>query len=170
MLLNLCALAASPEQTGSVIQVAFWNIRDFSTTVSRSPDFTNIARIIHSNDFVAIAELNDKAALDTLTRELKAQGGNWKCASTSTKSGNTPNSSEYYGFVWRSDKLWRRGSVSILPEQKLVVSGDSQPYRFDREPATCKFATLDGHLDFTVLSSTSPGAMPTNTAKPKSAP
>lgn len=148
---SISARAASPEQAGSLIQAAFWNIRDFSTTASRSPDFTNIARIIHSNDFVAIAELNDKAALNALTKELKTQGGKWKWASTFTKSGNTANSSEYYGFVWRSDKLWRRSSVSILPEQRLVVSGDTQPYRFDREPATCKFATLDGRLDFTVM-------------------
>src|SRR4051812_33116897 len=80
--------SATPDQTGSAIQVAFWNIRDFSTSVKRAPDFPDLARIIHSNDCVAIAELNDKAALTKLTQELGKLGGKWKSAATSKKSGN----------------------------------------------------------------------------------
>ena len=148
---TLPVAAAPSDQTGSIIQVAFWNIRDFSTTTNRAADFPDLARIIHSNDCVAIAELNDKAALIRLCAELRKTGGKWKCAATSTKSGNTPNSKEYYGLVWRSDKLWKRTPVGILGEQTLAVSGDSQPYRFDREPAVCRFVTLDGRMDFTVL-------------------
>src|SRR5689334_18407675 len=97
--------SAAPDQSGSTIQVAFWNIRDFSTSVKRAPDFPDLARIIHSNDCVAIAELNDKAALTKLAQELGKLGGKWKSAATSKKSGNTPGSKEFYGFVWRSDKL-----------------------------------------------------------------
>ena len=142
---------AFADQTGSIIQVGFWNIRDLSTSASRNPDFADLARVIHSNDCVAIAELNEKAALTKLTDELNKLGGEWKGAATFNKSGNTTGSKEYYGFVWRSDKLWKQTGVAVLPEQTLTVVGDSQPYRFDREPATCKFVTLDGHMDFTVM-------------------
>ena len=144
-------ISASTNQTGSIIQVACWNIRDFSTTTNRAPDFSAIAQILHTNDCVAIVELNDKAALVQLCKELKKTGGKWKSASTFSKAGNTPGSKEYYGFVYRSDKLWKRSSVSILSEQTLTVSGDPQSYRFDREPAVCKFATFDGRMDFTIM-------------------
>ncbi len=151
LLTSLPALAAPVSQTGSELQIAFWNIRDFSTTTDRSADFPKIALVLHTNDCVAIAELNEKAALTKLVAELKKLGGKWDYASTFSKSGNTPHSKEYYGFVFRSDKLWKQTSVRVLKEQKLAIPGVAAPYRFDREPAVCKFATLDGRLDFTMM-------------------
>src|SRR5258706_2646745 len=150
-LLLLAAATRAADQTGSIIQVASWNIRDLSTISRSQAELRQIATVIHTNDCVAICELNDNQVLGRLCTELTTFGGNWTSVQTSTKSGNTPASREHYGYVYRRDKVWPRTAVRILAPKTYMVPGDSATYRFDRVPAYCKFATLDGRLDFTII-------------------
>jgi endonuclease/exonuclease/phosphatase family metal-dependent hydrolase len=139
------------DQTGDIIQLAFWNIRDFSSSSRDATELRQIATVIRTNDVVAICELNDTTVLGQLCAELNTFGGDWRSVQTSRKVGNSTGTKEYYGYVYRRDKVWPRTSVKILRERKFTVPGETTKTRFDREPAYCKFATLDGHLDFTVM-------------------
>ena len=139
------------DQTGSIIQLAFWNIRDFSSSSRNATELRQIATVIHTNDVVAICELNDKTVLGQLCAVLNTFGGDWRSLQTSRKVGNSTGTKEYYGYVYRRDKVWPRSSVRILRERKFLVPGESVKTRFDREPAHCKFARLDGRFDFTVM-------------------
>lgn len=135
----------------SALRVGFWNIRDFSSSSRNSEELKLIARVAHKIDCLAICELNDTQVLKSFARELAALGGEWEGVQTTSKSGNTAASSEYYGFVYRSDKLRVRSPPRILPEIQYSVPGESGTRGFDRDPATCAFATRDGHLDFTMI-------------------
>ncbi len=137
---------AAPE-----IVVGFWNIRDFSAASRNRDELALIARAAHRIDCLAICELNDTQVLGSFARELAALGGEWEGIQTTSKTGNTPGSSEYYGFVFRSDKLRIRAPPRILPERTYSVPGEPGVHRFDRDPASCSFATHDGHLDFTLV-------------------
>ena len=123
------------------IEVGWWNVRDLSTS-SRSPDELRvIAKIIKDSgvDVFAIGELNDPEALREITQEL---GTSWEFADTGYKIGRTPNSSEYYGFIWDSDVVDIVGDVTIDPDP-----GD----KIDRQPAYATFSTNGGNFDFTVI-------------------
>ena len=137
---------AAPE-----IVVGFWNIRDFSAASRSREELALIARVAHRIDCLAICELNDTQVLRSFARELAALGGEWGGVQTASKSGNTPGSSEYYGFVFRSDKLRIRAPPRILPERTFLVPGEAAAHRFDRDPGVCSFATHDGRLDFTLV-------------------
>lgn len=166
LLLALAACAApekprapQPPPAAYELIVGFWNIRDFSfddpataaKEGSRTPDeLKTIAQIAKNFDCFAVCELNDKVVLGELCKELAKLGGQWGAVQTEVKAGNTPASSEYYGFVYRSDRLKTRSSPRILPKVLTMPAGES-PREFDREPAVCSFATLDGRLDFTLI-------------------
>jgi len=151
LLVAHCTFGASPDQTGSIIQVAFWNIRDLSVASRDQTELRQIGQVMHSNDCVAISELNDKEVLKKLCTELEAQGGKWKRLQSSKKRGNTSHTAEFYGFVYRSDKVWKRSGVRLLPDLTFDIPGVTNGCHFDREPVWCKFATLDGRLDFTLI-------------------
>lgn len=133
------------------LAVAFWNIRDFSSASRTQDELRAIARVVHPFDCVAISELNDEQVLRRLAGELAALGGQWEGIQTATKAGNSPGSAEYYGFVYRADKLRIRSPPRILPEKSVPLPGDAALHRFDRDPATCSFVTHDGRLDFTLI-------------------
>jgi len=139
-----------PRSTPELV-VGFWNIRDFSIASRSRAELAAIARIAHKIDCLAICELNDTQVLKPFTEELAALGGEWEGIQTASKSGNTPRTSEYYGFVFRSDKLRIRAPPRILPEVTYSVPGETGVHRFDRDPGTCSFATHDGHFDFTLV-------------------
>jgi endonuclease/exonuclease/phosphatase family metal-dependent hydrolase len=157
--LRSCRPAPRPSPGGPLLRpravselvVGFWNIRDFSTASRSRDELRQIARIAHKIDCLAIGELNDTQVLKPLTEELATLGGAWEGVQTPSKTGNSPGSSEYYGFVFRSDKLRIRAPPRILPEVAVVVPGEAAAHRFDRDPGTCSFATHDGRLDFTLL-------------------
>jgi len=123
------APAARPPEQGPLLRpralapqivVGFWNIRDFSAASRSREELALIARVAHRMDCLAICELNDTQVLRGFTRELAALGGEWEGIQTPSKTGNTPGSSEYYGFVFRSDKLRIRSPPRILPERTYV--------------------------------------------------
>src|ERR1043166_940233 len=86
-LLFLRTASQAADQVGSIIQFASWNIRDLSTNSRSRAELHQIATVIHSNDCVAICELNDKKVLRLLCHELNTFGGDWKSIQTSKKSG-----------------------------------------------------------------------------------
>lgn len=132
--------APAPAAAPRTVVVASWNIRDFSLSAARNPDFPSIAaslRALHA-DVCAIIELNDPAAAARLAQEM---GTTWTSAAT-PKVGRTPGSREHYGFVWDTSHLAMVGDVHVDPDP-----GDA----IDREPGWATFRTTDGRLDFTVM-------------------
>jgi endonuclease/exonuclease/phosphatase family metal-dependent hydrolase len=132
------------------LKIGYWNIRDFSSTSRTPSEIEQIAKVARDKDCLAICELNEKAALDALTQDLAALGGVWEGVSTPTKVGISPASAEYYGFVYRKDKLRIRGPPFNLARIPCPVPGE-EPRPFDRVPAVCFFSTLDGTLDFALI-------------------
>lgn len=144
------SLHAATNQTGQLLRIGFWNVRDLSTASRNSSELAQIATIAHSLDCLAVCELNDGTVLGSLKSKLKSLGGKWSYVQTSTKVGNTPSTSERYGFLYRSDKLRVKGIPHVLPQLTYTVTGEA-PRNFDREPYTATFKTLDGRFDFTII-------------------
>jgi endonuclease/exonuclease/phosphatase family metal-dependent hydrolase len=120
------------------VEVGWWNIRDFSTSSRNDNEIDQIASIIDT-DLMAIGELNETRALESLTN---AMGSNWAWAATGKKVGKSAWSAEYYGFIWNEEHLTLLDSIHIFRD----LDND-----FDRDPAWATFKTVDGNLDFTVI-------------------
>jgi len=149
--LTITGFAYGQSQEGDLIRIGFWNIRDFSDSSRDCTEIALIASIAHKMDCIAIAELNDTLVLPKLVKALETIGGDWESIQTTSKVGNSPGSSEHYGFVYRSDKLEVQGTPLVLAEKTYTIDGNSQSHKFDREPYVCGFKTLDGRFDFAVM-------------------
>ena len=147
----LASTLAQTSQAGSELRLGFWNIRDLSTASRDDTEVKQIATVASKMDCLAIAEVNDTNILTRLDAALAGLGGKWQRVQTSKKVGNTSGSAEYYGFVYRSDKLAVRGKPHVLAEKMLTLPAGSEPHAFDREPFVCSFTTLDKRFDFTVI-------------------
>lgn len=123
----------------SFIDVGWWNIRDLSTASRDAIEIAQIAEAIDGPEVLAIGELNDPAALERIAEEL---GSSWEWSATEERIGRTPQSAEYYGFLWNADRVQMVGSIHVDPDP-----GDA----IDRDPAWATFRTVDGGLDFTVI-------------------
>jgi endonuclease/exonuclease/phosphatase family metal-dependent hydrolase len=121
-----------------IIDVGWWNIRDFSTSSRNEMEIGRIAEIIKT-DVMAIGELNDTLALQLLTGKL---GPSWDWSATGKKVGKNTWTAEYYGFIWNKEKVMLLDSIHIYRDRK-----DD----FDRDPAWATFKTVDGNFDFTVI-------------------
>ena len=141
----------TPSQAGTELKLGFWNIRDFSANSRDRIELKMIAQVVTNVDCLAICEVNDVFVLGQLVEALNAQVGKWKAVQTKVKIGNTKNSKEYYGFVYRADKLKAKHKPSLLAEVDCPLPEFNKTVRFDREPAECSFATLDARLDFTMM-------------------
>jgi endonuclease/exonuclease/phosphatase family metal-dependent hydrolase len=137
-----------PAAQGQELAIGAWNIRDFSARSRDANELLLIAQVAHRMDCLAVIELNDGIVLGKLVQALETIGGRW-AAVQSGKTGNTPQSAERYGFVYRSDRLRLRSPPRLLPELACPLAKGTQ--RFDREPCVASFATLDGRLDFTLI-------------------
>lgn len=121
------------------VEVGWWNIRDLSSASRDDEEIGQIARAMEGVEVLMVGELNDPDALARISQDL---GASWEWAATADKIGRTPNSAEYYGFLWNGAVLELVDGVQVDPDP-----GDA----FDREPAWATFRTLDGGLDFTVI-------------------
>jgi endonuclease/exonuclease/phosphatase family metal-dependent hydrolase len=121
------------------IDVGWWNIRDLSSASRDDSEIALIAQAIDGPEVLAVGELNDPSALGRIAEEL---GPSWEWAATDDRIGRSPQSAEYYGFLWDGDFVEMVGSLHVDPD-----SAD----RIDRQPAWATFRTADGGLDFTVL-------------------
>jgi len=148
-----CSVPAKtvPSQAGTELKLGFWNIRDFSANSRDRQELRMIAQVVTNLDCLAICEVNDVVVLGQLVEALNGQVGTWKAVQTKVKSGNTPSSQEYYGFVYRADKMAAKHKPSLLKEVACPLPEFNKTVRFDREPAECTFATLDARLDFTMM-------------------
>lgn len=138
-------------QAGTELVLGSWNIRDFSLNSRNADELRQIATVAHKMDCMAICELNDTNALAALATDLGALGGAWQGVHSPTKVGNSKGTAEYYGFVYRSDKLKVRNQPRVLDPVTLAIPAESAPYHFDRRPFVCSFSTLDGRFDFTMM-------------------
>jgi len=146
----LCLLVQVNGESSNRLRIGFWNIRDFSSASRDSDEIEQISKVVHLYDCLAICELNDTHVLEILCKELEKAGGQWNYCQTSKKVGNTSASAEYYGFVYRADKLTLRHDVQTLPEVKIQLAPDKES-NFDREPCVGFFKTRDGHFDFSII-------------------
>lgn len=126
ILIAVSGFAYGQSQEGDLIRIGFWNIRDFSDSSRNCTEIALIASIAHKMDCLAIAELNDTVVLSKLVNALETIGGDWDSIQTVSKIGNSPGSSEYYGFVFRSDKLSIKETPFVLSEKTYTIDGDSQ--------------------------------------------
>ncbi len=122
-----------------LIDVGWWNIRDFSTTSRDDFEIEQIADCIRDIEVLAVGELNNPLALVKLAQEM---GDSWKSIATPNKIGRTPGTAEYYGFMWDTDVVEMVGTIHV----------DEDPDDdFDRQPAWATFGTVDGGFDFTLI-------------------
>jgi endonuclease/exonuclease/phosphatase family metal-dependent hydrolase len=147
---GIIGLQSAPNQSGQVLRIGFWNVRDLSVVSRDANEQDQIASVMQAFDCVAVCEVNDGSILASLNNRLKAQGGKWSYVQTSTNVGNTKSSAERYGFLYRADKLKVKGRPHVLPQISYTVTGEA-PRKFDREPFTTSFKTLDGRFDFTMI-------------------
>jgi endonuclease/exonuclease/phosphatase family metal-dependent hydrolase len=126
--------AAAPQ----LVDVMWWNIRDFSLASRDDAEIAQIAQCVAGMELLVVGELNDPAALERLAEVL---GADWSSLSA-PKVGRSPSSREHYGFAWKSTAIQLVGGGSPLPDPDDLI---------DREPAWASFRTIDGKLDFTML-------------------
>ena len=144
-----------------VVRIAFWNIRDLSTSSRDDTERSQICEVLKKFDAVAICEVNDGQILEALEAILDATGEDWESI-TSKKVGTTSGTQERYGVIYREavfDQKWTRQ----LPDKKLSdldlgtpdadytdLTVDSN-LMFDREPFAVCLKTDDGRLDFVLM-------------------
>lgn len=121
-----------------VIDVMWWNIRDFSSASRDDGELKLIAQVIRPAEVCAIGELNEPTVLFRLAAVL---GPEWSLA-YSPKVGDSPSSAEHYGFLWDSTALRLVGDVQVDHASEATI---------DREPAWATFETTDEQLDFTLI-------------------
>jgi endonuclease/exonuclease/phosphatase family metal-dependent hydrolase len=121
------------------VEVGWWNIRDLSNASRDDREIAQIAAAIAEAEVLAVGELNEPDALRRIAAQL---GPEWEWEATSDAVGNSPNSSEFYGFLWNTAAVDMVGQVHVDPDP-----GN----RIDREPAWATFRTAGGGLDFTVV-------------------
>ena len=126
----------------ALIRVAFWNVRNLSSTSRDAAEIDEIAQVVSQFDLVAVAEVDDTMVVGSIVDALGAAGVPWRSV-TSDRVGNSPSSSEHYAFVYREDRV-TLASSRVLPEMTLA---SDEP--FGREPFAGWFRA--GALDFVLL-------------------
>ena len=134
LLLAGIALIATTQEAPS-LNLATWNIRELSDGSRDGEELSQVARIIQLYDFVAIQELNDTEVLERLQTRLPHYS-----YVTSERVGRSPQSSERYAFLYRSDRVTVVAPPQVYPDQNDW---------FIREPFVGHFRA--GEFDFTVV-------------------
>jgi len=126
----------------SLIRVAFWNVRSLSSTSRDADEIREIAQVMSQYDVVAVAEVDDTTVIASIVEVLGRGDVPWSGV-TSARVGNSPSSSEHYGFVYREDRVALESS-RVLPELTLASGAP-----FGREPFAGWFRAEA--LDFALL-------------------
>lgn len=108
------------------IRLGVFNVQNLSNKkINDKNIFNNLTNIINKYDMIYILELVDKEVLDKITNNLN--NGcfirNKYSYKISNKTGLTPQSSEYYGLIYKNN-------ISIINENILSCEND----KFDRMP------------------------------------
>jgi len=109
------------------IKLGVFNVQNLSNKKLNDKNiFTNLVNIINRYDMIYILELVDKEVLEKITDNLNSSCFCYNKYSykISNKTGLTPQSSEYYGLIYK------RNNISIINENILSCETD----KFDRMP------------------------------------
>ncbi|PWG60985.1 endonuclease [Spiribacter halobius] len=109
------------------LRLASWNIRHLGW--DNGKDMQAVASVTAAFDLIAIQELMDPNAVDTLLSTLEVNTGESWRALTSRAFGRS-SYQEHYTFVWRSSEVVLAGRIGAYPDP-----GD----RFARDPFAARF-------------------------------
>ena len=164
-------LSDNGTEEASTITVGTFNLEK----LGRDNDFQvpNAVKIIQQFDLVALQEVMNfgggtkgPAAVQAIVTNL---GDGWSSViseqpngtASAAASADNPPSFEFYAFIWRTDRVQLiDSSAHLWDEATHPMTGISdQERQFDREPFIASFRTVNGSLDFTVISihAASPG-------------
>lgn len=137
LLMLLLLRGGLPAQTLTLVT---WNIQNMGRSKS-DEQIEAMARILRHADLVAIQEVVAKdpagaQAIGRLGEALRRTGAPWEYRVSDPTTG-TPNQSERYAFLWRSDK------ATLLGHARLV---ESMADTIRREPYTARFQTAIGEM------------------------
>ncbi len=120
------------------VNIGTWNLEHLS--VRPNKDFQGIAKVAQKVDFLAVQELMNEDALQTLAKELTKQTGKHWSSMASHAVGRS-SYKEMYGFVWRDDVVaYEDGAVTYLDRNDT----------FEREPYSARFKSLKDGTTFVV--------------------
>ena len=133
----LLTLSLLPTASADV-NIGTWNLEHLS--VRPNKDFQGIAKVAQKVDFLAVQELMNEEALQTLAKELTRQTGKHWSSMASHAVGRS-SYKEMYGFVWRDDVIaYEDGAVTYLDRNDT----------FEREPYSARFKSLKDGTTFVV--------------------
>lgn len=107
---------------------------------NKNKDFKKMAKIVSQFDIVGLVEVMTPEGLQQLVDELNKLGkGKWEYT-ISPKAVGTEDYKEYYGYVYRKDRVKLVKQIGFFPEKKN---------EFIREPYGAEFKI--GNFDFTFV-------------------
>jgi endonuclease/exonuclease/phosphatase family metal-dependent hydrolase len=129
---------SSLQNASADVNIGTWNLEHLS--VRPNKDFQSIAKVAKNVDFLAVQELMNEEALETLAKELTRQTGKHWSAMASHAVGRS-SYKEMYGFVWRDDVVaYEDGAVTYLDRSDT----------FEREPYSARFRSIKDNTTFVV--------------------
>ncbi len=145
------------------VMVATFNLEKLGK--NNSYQTRNAATIISQFDLVAVQEVmnygegeDGKQAIQDIVATLD---GNWTSIISSEANGtasaaassDNPPSFEFYAYIWRTDKIALIPGSDYLWDEVGNPDPDlgDQERQFDREPFIASFKTVEGNLDFTMI-------------------
>lgn len=125
------------------VSIGSWNLQHFG---DKKPDsaITLIAHILKDLDVVALQEIvtgqGGARAVARLVTQLNRSGEQWDYVISDPTSGSNAQEQERYAFIWKKNKVKRKGRYSLAAPYERPVS---------REPFLCTF--IAGGLEFTLV-------------------
>lgn len=108
----VCAVASA-----APMRFASWNIEHLGWT-DEERNYVALAQTISYFDFVAIQEVMDAAAVETLRQHLnRATGERW-ASLVSHSVGRSDSYQEAYAFLWRADRIALMGSATVYTDDR----------------------------------------------------
>lgn len=129
--LLFCYLILASSLAFSDVRVASWNIKHLGWNNDKAEDV--VAAIASGFDLIAIQELMDSEALESMERNLESLTGESWSQMSSHKVGRG-SYKEMYGFIWRDSEVkYLDGAVVYLDSKDVFI----------REPYSARFLDID---------------------------
>ena len=152
----------SPEQE-TTITLATFNLEKLS---ENDPfQIQNAVKIIRQFDVVAIQEVmnsgNGVSGPNAVKMIEDSLGSEWESIISDEANGTASAASsgalhtfEYYAYLWNTDRIALIPGSDFLWDEEENPDPDltDQERQFDREPYIASFRSIDGNLDFTIIS------------------
>ena len=113
----------------SPISIVSWNIKDLGKS-KNDAEIDFIANTVKGFDVIAIQEvvagIGGPQAVARLHDALNRKGSKWDYVISEPTSGDSPNSSERYAFIWNTSKIFKVGDAWL--EKQYHQEIDREPY------------------------------------------